>query len=71
MEGVVPLLRRSRPEIDESAIREMVQLLALLSEGTIVLYGSGRRRAVPLERIIELVPPLLESMNPAGRVRAK
>jgi AcrR family transcriptional regulator len=68
MEGVVPLLRRSRPEIGESAVREMVQLLALLSEGTIVLYGAGRKRAVSLERIIEIVPPLLESMVQPGRV---
>ena len=54
MGHVEALLRRSNPHVDAVAIREVVQYLALMSEGSIVLYGTRRQRAVSFERVIEL-----------------
>ena len=64
MGHVVTLLRRSYPDVDANTVREVVQCLALLSEGSIVLYGMRRQRAVSFERIIELAILLLERIAP-------
>ena len=68
MDNIVHLLKRSHPNADITSIRELVQMLALISEGTTVLYGTGQRRAVPLGRIIELVTPLLGSIAPGVQI---
>ena len=68
MDGVVQLLKRSHPNADVTSIRELVQMLALISEGSIVLYGTAQRRAVPLGRIIKLVTPLLGSIAPGVQI---
>ncbi|HCU52765.1 MAG TPA: hypothetical protein DIC36_00255 [Gammaproteobacteria bacterium] len=64
MAHVAALLQRSHPNVDAKAIREVVQFLALMSEGSIVLYGTRYRRAVPFDRIIELTIQLLERIAP-------
>lgn len=64
MEIVAELLQRAHPNVDADAIREVVQCLALISEGSIVLYGTRRERAVSFERIIELTTSLLERIAP-------
>ena len=64
MNGAALLLRRSRPDIDVKSIRELVQVLALLSEGSTVLFGTCRERVVPFERVIELVMPMLAAIVP-------
>lgn len=61
MEIVFQLFRRSYPEIEEKSIRELVQILALMSEGTAILYGTRQERVVKLERIIEIITPLLKT----------
>ena len=64
MEKVVQLLRRSQPNADETSLREMVQFLGLISEGSIVLYGTRRERAVPFERVMELTMSVLGTLAP-------
>ena len=67
MGHVEALLRRSNPQVDANAIREVVQYLALMSEGSIVLYGTRRRRAVSFDRIIELTISLIDRIAPGLR----
>lgn len=64
MGHVVTLLRRSCPNADANAVREAVQCLALMSEGSIVLYGTRRQRTVSFDRIVELTIYLLERIAP-------
>ena len=64
MEIVAKLLQRSHPNTDAKTIREVVQYLALMSEGSAVLYGTRRKRTVSFDRIIDLTILLLESMAP-------
>ena len=61
---VAELLQRAHPEVDAKVIREVVQCLALMSEGSIVLYGTRRERAVSFERVIELAISLLGHLSP-------
>lgn len=64
MENIVQMLMRCYPTADIESIRELVQILAIMSEGTIVLYGTRKKRAVKIERVIELATPLLKSISP-------
>ncbi len=64
MNKIVKLLLRSRPWADEGQIREFVHVLALMSEGGNVLYGTRRARAVPYERIIEIAIGLQGMLAP-------
>ena len=64
MGHVEALLRRSNPNLDSDAIREVVQFLALMSEGSIVLYGTRRGRAVSFDRMIELTILLIDRIAP-------
>jgi AcrR family transcriptional regulator len=64
MNKIVKLLLRSRPWADEAQIREFVHVLALMSEGGNVLYGTRRARAVPYERIIEIAIGLQGMLAP-------
>ena len=64
MENVVQMLMRCYPKADVEPIRELAQVLAIMSEGTIVLYGTRKERAVKIERVIELTTPLLKSISP-------
>jgi hypothetical protein len=64
LENIVQMLLRSYPKADIGPIRELVQILALMSEGIIVLYGIRKERAVKIERVIELATPLLKSISP-------
>lgn len=61
MERLVLMLQRSRPNADKVAIREMVHLLVLLAEGTAVLFGTRRDRAVSVERVIEVTTQIFRS----------
>ncbi len=64
MQGVVQLLQCSRPRADVASIREVVQLLALISEGATVVYGTRRERAISLERVAALLPRILQLIAP-------
>jgi hypothetical protein len=62
MERVVTALQGSHPNADKATIQEIVHVLLLLSEGTIVLFGTRRERAVSVERIIELTTSKFEAL---------
>jgi hypothetical protein len=64
MDRVVLLLRRLRPNVDARAIRELVQVWALIAEGSNVYYGTGAQRAVSYERIIEMTFALPKLLAP-------
>ncbi len=62
--GVSQILRDRRPKVDPAAIDLLVQLLGLISEGGTVIYGTRRERAVPHERILDVVPILIRVFAP-------
>jgi len=64
MAGVTQILRDARPGTDTAAIELLVHLLAMVSEGGAVLYGTRPERIVPHERILELVPLLIGLIAP-------
>jgi AcrR family transcriptional regulator len=65
MEKVVQHLSRSQPNADITKLREVAQLIALLTEGACVLYGTRRERVVPYERIIDVITQLFGNIGPA------
>ena len=68
MSGVVRLLKHARPHADLQSIQLLVQLIAMVSEGGSVLYGTGRERVVPHASILELVPRLVDLIAPELRI---
>jgi len=64
LENIVQMLMGCYPRADIGQIRELVHILAIMSEGTIVLYGTRKERTIKIERIIELATPLLNSISP-------
>jgi AcrR family transcriptional regulator len=68
MDRVVRLLRRLRPNVDVRAIRELVQVWAIIAEGSNVYYGTGAKRAVSYERIIEITFALPKLLAPELRL---
>ena len=64
MEGVVQILQQERPNADLRVTRQLVQLLAIVSEGMTVLYGTRHERTVPHEHIVELMTRLLGVIAP-------
>ena len=71
MSSVVEMLQRSYPDVEVRALQEIVQVLALFSEGSIVLYGTCRDRVVSHDRMIELVLRLLDLHAPELGIAAK
>jgi AcrR family transcriptional regulator len=64
MRNVAELLQRQLPSVNPVASLEFVQLLAVLSEGMTVLYGTRKDRVVPHERIVALLHTLLAAVAP-------
>jgi len=62
MEKVVDMLQEFYPNAEVQSLRESVQLLAIVSEGTSVLFGTRSKRAVSQERMIEIVSQVLDSV---------
>ncbi len=71
LERLGDMLQRSRPNVDKVVLREMVHCLALFAEGTAVLFGTRRKRAVSVERMIELATQLLKSLEPNQVTKVK
>ena len=71
MSGVAEMLQSSYPDVDVRSLQEVVQVLALFSEGSIVLYGTCRDRVVSHDRMIELVLRLLDLHAPELGIAAK
>lgn len=64
MDNIATALQRACPSADPVAVRDLVQFVALLSEGTTVLYGTRGERAVPLERMIDLAVSMIGVVVP-------
>lgn len=62
MEKVVAMLQKFYPNAEVQSLRESVQLLAIVSEGTSVLFGTRSKRAVSQERMIEMISQVLDSV---------
>jgi len=62
MEKVVDMLQEFYPNAEVQSLRESVQLLAIVSEGTSVLFGTRSKRAVSQERMIEIISQVLDSV---------
>jgi AcrR family transcriptional regulator len=59
---VVALLRKSYPSLEARDALELVHLLALMSEGTNVIYGTRLDRAVPLDRLTQVASATLAEL---------
>jgi AcrR family transcriptional regulator len=68
MEKVVQRLMQLNPNAEIKELRELVQTLTVISEGTCVLYGTRRKRAVSYDRFFELAVQLLGSVALKGRI---
>jgi len=62
MDRVAEAIRRAHPAVNPTATRELIQLLALISEGSTVLYGTRAEQTVPHERIVLLVVSLIDAL---------
>jgi AcrR family transcriptional regulator len=62
--GVETSLLAAHPSADPQDVRDLVQLLAVISEGSAVLYGTRRDRAVPYARIIDMAVRLIGVIAP-------
>lgn len=51
LDGLATMLRDEYRQLDAQATREMAHLIALIGEGSSVLYGTRASRKVPLERL--------------------
>jgi len=64
MGKVTTALEASYPAADPQAVRDYVQFVALVSEGSAVLYGTRRDRAIPYQRMIDLTVRLIPVIAP-------
>ncbi|MEW9922020.1 TetR/AcrR family transcriptional regulator [Marimonas sp. MJW-29] len=69
MAKVAAMLEDLFPEVDSQAAAEFVQILAMLSEGTVVLYGTRQDRRVRHERAVEKACELMRHLLPLGGAR--
>ncbi len=59
IDKIVTLLREAHPGLDTRDALELVHLLALMSEGTNVVYGTRLNRAVALDRLTQVASATL------------
>ena len=64
MGKVAATLEAAYPSADPQAVRDLVQFIALISEGSTVLYGTRRSRIAPRQRMIDLVVRLTSVIAP-------
>lgn len=64
MDKVAATLEATHPSADPQAIRDLVQFIALVSEGGAVLYGTRRSRAVSHQRMVDLTVRLIGAISP-------
>lgn len=57
-------LRRTRPDADVEHLEELVTLIAVLSEGSGVIFGTRPKRLVSHQRIVDLAIRLAETVVP-------
>ncbi|MEW9922017.1 TetR/AcrR family transcriptional regulator [Marimonas sp. MJW-29] len=66
MAEVAAKIEELYPEVEPQAAAEFVQILAMLSEGTTVLYGTRRDRRVRHERAVERACEIMREFLPLG-----
>jgi AcrR family transcriptional regulator len=64
MDRIATTLQRACPDADPQSLRDLVQFIAMMSEGTTVLYGTRRERAAPYERMIDLTVRMIGVITP-------
>lgn len=63
MNSTVEILTPYYPGAHIDSVRELAQVLAHLSEGSVVLFGTRRKRPVSHERVIELAVQFTKTMQ--------
>ena len=64
MDRIARTLQIACPSADAAGIRDLVQFIALMSEGSTVLYGTRRQRVTPHERMIDLAIHMISVISP-------
>jgi AcrR family transcriptional regulator len=64
MAKVTATLAAAYPEANPQGVRDLVQFIALMSEGSAILYGTRRTRATSHERMIDLAVRLTTVIAP-------
>lgn len=64
MAKVVATLEAAYPKADPLAVRDLVQFIALMSEGSSVLYGTRRSRITSHQRMIDLSVRVISVIAP-------
>ena len=64
MERIAAALQQDCPQADPRDVRDLVQFLALISEGSTVLYGTRRGRAAPFERMVDIAVSMIGVIVP-------
>ena len=62
-ENLVTVLGQFRPGLNGTAKWELVYLLVMLSEGTVVLYGTRRERTLSVDHMIKTASRILGNMT--------
>jgi AcrR family transcriptional regulator len=65
MDRIATDLEIAFPAADPEEIRDLVQFVALVSEGSTVVYGTRRERATPHQRMIDLTVRLIGVVAPS------
>ena len=64
MSKVAATLETAYPSADPQTVRDFVQFIALISEGSTILYGTRRSRVTPRQRMIDLAVRLTSVIAP-------
>lgn len=64
MHRIGTALQDACPAADPQGIRDLVQFIALMSEGSTVLYGTRPDRVTPHERMIDLAVRMIKDISP-------
>jgi AcrR family transcriptional regulator len=65
MDRIAMDLEIAFPAADPREIRELVQFIALVSEGSTVVYGTRRERVTPHQRMVDLTVGLIAVVAPS------
>jgi AcrR family transcriptional regulator len=62
IEQFVAVVGQNQPDLHKTTINELVYLLIILSEGTLVLFGTRQERTLSVEQITEVASRMLVNM---------
>jgi AcrR family transcriptional regulator len=64
MDRIATALQAAYPAADPQGLRDLVQFIALISEGSTVLYGTRRKRVTPQKRMVDLAVRVIGVISP-------